>query len=418
VERVDTVIVGAGQAGLAVSHLLTAAGVTHVLFERGRVGESWRSQRWDSFTLNTPNWANLLPGWVLGDRDQHAFADRDELVAALEAYAAASSAPIREQTAVTSVERGDDGWFEVATATDRVLARHVVVCSGGLSRARLPAVAARTPADIETLSAASYRNPEALTDGAVVVVGTGQSGCQIAEDLLAAGREVFVCVSQVGRVPRRYRGRDVIDWLVDLGFFDVTVDALDDPLERYAAQPQVSGTRGGHTVSLQSLARDGATLLGRLEDIDGRTLRLAPTVRACVEFADARSAAVKTAIDGYITTHGLDAPPATPDPDEPELPDLGDADTRLTLDLDAAAVSTIIWCVGFDGDLSWLRHDVVDDRGTPRHDAGVSEVPGLYFVGFPWLHKRKSGILLGIEEDARRVVEHLTDGAGTAPGGR
>lgn len=403
-EPVDTVVVGAGQAGLAVSHLLAAADVDHVVLERGRVGESWRSQRWDSFTLNTPNWANQLPGWVLGDQDPDAFATRDELVAGLDAYA--SAVPVRQQTTVTRVEQADDGRFAVATTNDDLRARNVVVCSGGLSRPRLPRVAQDAPAHLETFTAATYRNAGDLPDGGVLVVGSGQSGCQITEDLLAAGRTVHLATSRVGRLPRRYRGRDVLAWLVDAGFFDQAVEDLEDPATVHAAQPQVSGTDGGHTVSLQSLARDGAHLLGRLVGIDGSTAQLAPTLRACAEFADQRAAETRAAIDRYIAANGIDAPAAEPDPQEPPMPDLEDAEA-VTLDLDRAGVSSIVWCTGFEGDLGWIDPGLRDTEGRARHRRGVADTPGLYYVGLPWLSRRSSGLLLGVGADAEHVAGRI-----------
>jgi putative flavoprotein involved in K+ transport len=410
-ESVDTVVVGAGQAGLAVSGLLSQQGITHLVLERGRVGESWRSQRWDSFALNTPNWSNQLPGADMGEGDPEGFAGRDDLVKFLEAYVSSNALPIREHTEVQSVERLSDGGFAVDTATGRVHARNVVVCSGSMSTPRVPTVAADLDETISSLTAATYRNADALTPGAVVVVGSGQSGCQIAEDLLAAGRTVYLCVSKVARIPRRYRGRDIVDWWHDMGFFDVAVGALPDPSAQYAAQPQVSGASGGHTVSLQSLARDGACLLGRVEQIDGVVWHLRPTVDECVRFADQKCAEFKAAIDDYIDANDLAAPAPEPDPYEPAMPDLGGSDQLDRFDLQAAGVSTVIWCVGFAGDFSWIRHDVLGERGLPIHDAGVSAVDGLYFVGFPWLSKRKSGILLGVSEDAGRIVDKITANA-------
>lgn len=407
-ESVDTVVVGAGQAGIAVSHLLSRAGVSHVVFERGRVGESWRSQRWDSFALNTPNWSNVLPGAAIGGADGDAFAHRDDLVEFFERYVAVNAVPVRGQTAVTSVEQSDGGGFRVDTETDHIEARNVVVCSGSMSTARIPAMADHIDGNIATLTAATYKNAEALPDGAVVVVGSGQSGCQIVEDLLGTGRKVYLCVSKVARIPRRYRGRDILSWWAEMGFLDVRVDELADPNAQYAAQPQVSGTRGGHTISLQSLARDGATLVGRVEGIDASVLRLGPSVADCVVFADQKCDEFKAAIDRYIIDQGIDAPAAVPDPYEPAMPDLNGSDTLQELDLRDADVSTIIWCVGFGGDFSWIRADILDERGLPRHHMGVSDIPGLYFVGFPWLRKRKSGILYGVGEDARHVVERIT----------
>lgn len=404
---VDTVVVGAGHAGLAVSGLLSQRGIEHLVLERGRVGESWRSQRWDSFVLNTPNWSNQLPGADMAERGPDGFAPRDDLVEFLERYATTNGLPVREHTEVTSVERGSNGEFVVDTPGGQVQARNVVVCSGSMNTPRVPAIAADLDQSIASLTAATYRNPEALPPGAVVVVGSGQSGCQIVEDVLAAGRTVHLCVSKVARIPRRYRGRDILSWWHDMGFLDVTVGDLPDPDIQYAAQPQVSGTQGGHTISLQSLARDGACLLGRVERIEGTVLHLRPDVEECVRFADHKCAEFKAGIDAYIAANGLTAPEPEPDPYEPPMPDLDGSDQLERFDLEAEGVSTVIWCVGFGGDFSWIHHDVLGERGLPIHDAGVSAVKGLYFVGFPWLSKRKSGILLGVCEDAGRIVDEI-----------
>jgi putative flavoprotein involved in K+ transport len=404
---VDTVVVGAGQAGLAVSGLLSQQGIPHLVLERGQVGESWRSHRWDSFALNTPNWSNQLPGADMADHGPDRFASRDELVEFFEQYVSSHDLPIREHTEVTSVERRPGGEFLIDTPGGQVHARNVVVCSGSMNTARVPAMAADLDEGIANLTAATYRNADALAPGAVVVVGSGQSGCQIVEDLLAAGRTVHLCVSKVARIPRRYRGRDILSWWHDMGFLDVRVGDLPDPAAQYAAQPQVSGTAGGHTISLQSLARDGASLLGRVERIEGVVWHLRPNVDECVQFADGKCAEFKAAIDAYIEASDIAAPDPEPDPYEPPMPDLHGTDELEQFDLEAAGVSTVIWCVGFGGDFSWIHHDVVGDRGLPIHDAGVSAVEGLYFVGFPWLSKRKSGILLGINEDAGRIVDQI-----------
>jgi len=409
-DTVDTVVVGAGQAGLAVSALLSQRGIAHLVLERGQVGESWRSQRWDSFALNTPNWSNQLPGAGMAEGEPDGFSSRDDLVEFLERYVSSHDLPIREHTEVSSVERLPNGGFMVGTPEGRVQARNVVVCSGSMSTPRLPAMAADLDEAISSLTAATYRNADALPPGAVVVVGSGQSGCQIAEDLLAEGRTVHLCVSKVARIPRRYRGRDILSWWHDMGFLDVRVEDLPDPAAQYAPQPQVSGTAGGHTISLQSLARDGASLLGRVERIDGVVWHLRPNVDECVQFADGKCAEFKAAIDAYIEANDIAAPEPEPDPYEPPMPDLHGSDEVEQFDLEAEGVSTVIWCVGFRGDFSWIQHDVLGDRGLPIHDAGVSAVQGLYFVGFPWLSKRKSGILLGVNEDAGRIVDKITAG--------
>jgi putative flavoprotein involved in K+ transport len=406
--EVNTVVVGAGQAGLAVSRLLAEHGVSHVVFERGRVGESWRSQRWDSFALNTPNWCNTLPGASMAEVAARGdFAPRDALVAFFERFVKSYDAPIHTQTPVTHAEVLEGGGFVVTTPSGTTRSQNLVVCSGSMSTPNLPGLASELPEGITSLTAATYRSPDATPPGAVVVVGSGQSGCQVVEDLLGSGRTVYLCVSNVGRIPRRYRGRDILEWWDAMGFLDVRAGALEDPNARYAAQPQVSGTRGGHTVSLQSLARDGAILIGRVSSVEGSILKLEPTVDACVRFADEKCDAFKAAIDAYVDAERIDAPVAEPDPYEPAMPDLRGSNMWTSLDLEARGVNTVVWCTGFRGDFSWIGADIVDERGLPRHSDGVAEVPGLYFVGFPWLSRRKSGILYGVVDDATHVVDHL-----------
>lgn len=405
--RVDVLVIGAGQAGLAASYLLGQEGIPHRVLERGAIGESWRSQRWDSFCLNTPNWSNGMPGMDFHPEAPDAFARRDQVVDFFQSYAAAHGLPVKEDTPVTELRLRPDGRFLVRGGEEEFLCRAVIVASGGMSAPKVPDMASRISPQILTLSAATYRNPGALPPGGILVIGTAQSGCQIAEDLLAAGKRVHVAVSKVGRVPRTYRGRDVFAWLRDTGFLDVQTSEVKDPAMAFAANPQVSGTAGGHTVSLQSLARDGATLVGRVTEVAGHAVKLEPNVRAAIAFADEASRAVKADIDRFIARHGLQAEPARPDPGEPPLPDLHGSDELVALDLKREGIHTVIWCTGYGADWRWIKIDILGPRGQPRHREGIGEVPGLYFLGLPWLSKRKSSILYGAGEDALRVVENL-----------
>ena len=403
----DVVVVGAGQAGLVASRFLTLNHVQHLVLESGEIGQSWRTQRWDSFHLNTPNWANGLAGMDFHPEEPDAFAGRNELVAFLEDYARIFHLPIRPRTIVTGLRRTSSGWYALRTQSEEMQAKGVIIASGGMNRPRVPALARRLPDDLTVSSAGTYRNPDALPKGAVLVVGSGQSGCQIAEDLLEAGRGVFLSVSKVARVPRSYRGRDILAWWKDMSFLDVKLQQLEDPSIQFAAQPQVSGIRGGHTVSLQSLARDGAVLVGRVLDADRRVLELDGSVRECIHFADEKSRAFKAAIDAHIDREGIKAEASLPDPDEPPLPDLRGSDEITNLNLSRAGVSSVIWCTGFDADWSWVEVEVFDQGGRPRHSNGITESPGLYFLGMPWLSARKSGILFGVSDDAARIVEHM-----------
>lgn len=408
----DAVVVGGGQAGLGVGFLLKEAGLDVAIYERGRVGETWRSQRWDSFAVNTPNWSNGLPGFPYRGDKPDGFFHRDELVAHFERYVREFSLPVHEGVTVTAVDQNGAGFTVAAVDAEgndlRVDAKNVVVASGIMQAPKIPGLRERFPSGIEQLHAADYRSARDLPDGAVVVVGGGQSGCQIAHDLNGAGRQVYLCTSRVGRLPRRLRGRDVLEWWEDMGFLDVAVEDLPDPAIQFAAQPQVSGLgRYGSTLSLQSMARDGIVLMGRLSDVVDGVLITDDSLAAHIEFADERSADFRQMIEDWIAENGIDAAPIEPDPnDEPAGPEVAEA--GLTeLDLDEAGVGAVIWCTGFTADFGWLRVDVFDDEGRPVHRRGVSAVPGVYFLGFPWLHSRKSGIIHGIEEDAGFIADAI-----------
>jgi putative flavoprotein involved in K+ transport len=416
-ENVDVAVVGAGQAGLVVSYLLSEARVEHVVLERGRIGESWRAQRWDTFFLNTPNWSSGLVGMEFRPEGPDGFSTTEDLTGYFEEYARVFDLPILEQTEVRALGSRPSGGYVLSAGSTELHADAVVIASGSMNRPRVPAMAANLPDAIACLSSGTYRNPESLPDGAVVVVGSGQSGCQIAEDLLGAGREVFVCASRVGRIPRSYRGHDIFHWLRRMNFFEARPEDLDDQAMRYAAQPQLSGSYGGHTVSLQSLARDGATLLGRVEGVDGHVLSVGSDLRECVAFGDEVSRMIKLGVDDYIERAGIQAEPPTPDPGEPALPDLKGSDSWRSFDLRANGVSAVVWCTGFDADWSWVNLDVFDDRGEFRHNDGITDSPGLYVCGFPWVSKRKSGLLYGVAEDAERIVRHIESYLG-ANGGR
>jgi putative flavoprotein involved in K+ transport len=405
----DVIVIGAGQAGLAVSYLLTQKHIQHMIFERGRVGESWRAQRWDSFYLNTPNWSNNLPGMEFDPDAPDAFGHRDQIVSYLERYAKSFDAPVRVNSEVTALERMGMGEYRLCVGEESFESRAAVIASGSMSRPRLPSLARNLPGDITSLTAGTYRNANELPEGAVLIVGSAQSGCQIAEDLVAAGRRVYLCASRVGRIPRTYRGRDLLAWWRDMGFWDIRLEELEDPAMQFNALPQVSGVDGGHTVSFQSLARDGVTLLGRLLDIDGYHLKLKTDLMESIQFADEKAAAFKQAIDTFIQRQGISAPPPEPDPGEPPLPDLSGSDRLGSLDLRGSDISSVIWCTGFDAGWDWLKAGEFDENGQPGHRNGIGSSPGLYFIGFPWLSKRKSGTLYGIAEDAGRIVGHIRD---------
>ncbi len=415
-ETVDTLIIGAGQAGLGVSYFLKRNGLDHVVLERGRVGETWLSQRWDSFRLNTPTVMNTLPGLPTADPVSDGFWPRDQLVTYFDRYVKHFQLPVRTGVTVLSVEKADreDG-FLVRTrsggqAEKTVVSRSVVIACGSQNVPKFPHTSSRMPGDIMQLHSADYRDAAALPPGAVLVVGSGQSGCQITEDLLSAGRTVYLCTSRVGRVPRRYRGRDMLEWWVDLRVFDQTYENLKDKAISRASQPHISGVgRHGHTISLQQLARQGVVILGRLVDVNADTLILGDEAAANVRFADEFSQSKKNDVDAYLARTGITPPPLEDDPaDEPD-PQAVCVSPHLQLNLRAAGISTVIWATGFTTNFDWIHLPTFTAEGVPIQERGVSPVHGLYFLGFPWLYSRKSGIIYGVEEDAHYLADAIVD---------
>jgi putative flavoprotein involved in K+ transport len=410
----DAVIVGAGQAGLGVSYFLKQQGLDHVVFEKGRIGETWLSQRWDSFRLNTPNFMNSLPGLPTGADQPGAFLGPYELVSYFQRYVNRFQLPVRTSTRVVSVERvKDQDLFLTKTRTaggvdEAVFSRAVVVASGILNVPKIPPLQSRLPPEITQLHASAYRSPGALPAGAVVIVGGGQSGCQIAEDLLSAGRKVYLCTSRVGRAPRRYRGRDILEWWIDMKFIDAPYESLPDKSISRVSQPQVSGLGPrGHSVSLQFLSRRGAVILGRLVGVESGELGLGDDAAANVRFADAFSQKLKDDVDAWLAREGITPPPLEDDPADVPDPEAACASPLRRLDLAETKVGTVIWTCGFGGDFNWLHLPVLDADGLPIHHGGISPERGLTFVGFPWLIRRKSGIIYGIEQDAGIIAEEI-----------
>lgn len=408
-EAIDTVVIGAGQAGLSVSYHLTRAGHRHVVLERDRIGASWASRRWDSFTLVTPNWMNRLPGFPYRGPDPDGFLARDEVVAYLEDYAASFGAPVRLGVRATRLSRRPDApGYRVETSRGALAARNVVVTTGFFHTPKVPTFAGRIAPGILQVPSSAYRNPGALPPGAVLVVGSAQSGCQIAEELHEAGREVYLCVSRAPREPRRYRGRDINHWIECMGGFDRTFADPADPVERYRANPHCSGKNGGHAINLRALAARGITLMGRVTDADGDRLRFAPDLAANVAAADRASRELMRAVDDHIAAAGLDAPaPDAANTDDGDGAGAPDPAEIAELDLAARGVSTIVWATGFACDFSWIDLPILDRRGYPVQDRGVTPHPGLYFCGLHWMHCLKSGLLFGVGDGARHVARHL-----------
>jgi putative flavoprotein involved in K+ transport len=412
----DVVVIGGGHAGLTASHTLRAAGIDHVLLERARIGESWRSGRWDSFALNTPGSLSLLPGDKVGPGEPDAFWLRDAFADYLEQYATRLGTDIRTGVDVRRITR-DDGAFSIETSAEPVRARAVIVAAGTQRAPRLPGFASALPADVVQLHSLDYRNPSSLPAGAVLVVGSAQSGVQIAEDLLDAGRTVFLATGRAGRMRRRYRGRDSMAWLFPSPWFAQTIADLPDPRMAGLPQPQISGIGPlGHSVSLQWLGERGVRLLGHAEGVERGRLQLRDDLGANIGFGDTVSAQIVQVLEGAIAARGEAAPPPEDDPGDRPHPAPMSVHGPTELDLVDDGISTVIWTTGVRGDLAFLPPDALASDGRPLHTDGVSPVPGLFHVSIPWMRSRASGVIAGAAPDAafivHRIKEHLVESSG------
>jgi putative flavoprotein involved in K+ transport len=405
-EQVEVVVIGGGQAGLAISYYLTQQGRTHVVLEQAsQVAPAWRHGRWDSFTLVTPNWTVRLPGFPYQGGDPDGFMPRADVVRHLEQYAASFQAPVRCGVQVTAVDptQASQG-YRVSTADGTTYAAaNVVVATGSFQFPKPTPFSSTLPPELMQLHSSHYRNPSVLPSGAVLVVGSADSGCQIAEELNASGRQVYLCVGRAGRRPRRYRGKDFMFWVVTMGRVEQTANQLPSPSVRFAANPQLSGKDGGHTLNLHQFARDGVMLLGRLVGVDGYCIALAPDLQENLTSADQASEDFKHGVDEFVRRTGMDVPEPEPDPIDEVRSDAG-RQAPTTLDIQAAGITTVIWATGYGFDYSWVHLPVFDDYGFPVQQRGVTRFPGLYFLGMNFLYNRKSGILLGVGEDAAHIA--------------
>jgi len=401
-EEVEVLVVGAGQAGLAMSEHLSNGGVPHLVVERHRIAERWRSERWDSLVANGPAWHDRFPGMEFPDLEPDAFASKEQVADYFVAYAEKIAAPIRCGVEVTSVQRhaGRSG-FRAETSDGTIDARFVVAATGPFQRPIIPPIVP-DDAGVLQIHSSAYRNPNQLPDGNVLVVGAGSSGVQIADELARSGRRVFLSVGPHDRPPRRYRERDYCWWLGVLGLWDLETP----PQGAEHVTIAVSGVRGGDTVDFRALAASGITLVGRTTSFDHGAMRFAPDLGDNIARGDANYLALLDEADAYVGRNGLDLPeePAAkvlgPDPE-------GVTSPLLELDLAAAGVTSIIWATGFTVDYSWLRVDAFDENGKPQHRRGVSSEPGVYFLGLPWLSRRGSSFIWGVWHDARYLADHI-----------
>lgn len=404
VEKVDTLVIGAGQAGVAMSEHLSKRGVPHLVVEKNRIAESWRTARWDSLVANGPAWHDRFPGMTFSDFGPDAFAPKEKVADYFVAYAERIAAPIRCGVEVKAVQKGANGTgFQVETSEGMIEAANVVAATGPFQRPIVPAVVP-PESGITQLHSNAYRNPGQLPEGAVLVVGAGSSGTQIADELLRSGRSVYLSVGPHDRPPRRYRGRDFCWWLGALGIWDLKVPAPNTEHVTIA----VSGAYGGQTVDFRRLAARGMTLLGRAETFKNGVMHFAPDLAKNIALGDANYLSLLDQADDYAATNGLDLP------EEPEArkmePDPACVtDPLLQLDLKDAGITSIIWATGYALDFSWMKIETFDENGRPLHDRGVAKVPGLYFLGLPWLSRRASSFIWGVWHDAEYVASHIAE---------
>jgi putative flavoprotein involved in K+ transport len=385
-------------------------GIDHVILERDRLASSWRSQRWDEFCLVTPNWQCQLPGHPYDGDDPDGFMLKDAIIDYVERYAERFGPPLLEGVAVTEVAH-DGAHFAVTTSRGELTADHVVLAVGGYHVPRIPAIGGRLPARVTQLHSSAYRNPSSLPDGAVLVVGSGQSGAQIAEDLHLADRDVHLAVGSAPRVARRYRGRDCVAWLNDIGHYRMPItEHPQGTAARREPNHYVTGRGGGRDIDLRAFARDGMALHGRLLDCDGERLAFAPDLPANLDAADATAERIKDTIDRWISAQGIDAPTEARYKPVWQPPHNGGA----PLELDGERVRSVIWATGFVSDWSWVKLDAFDASGAPDHLRGITTVDGLSVLGLPWLHTWGSGRFAGIAEDALHVADHIAARVGAA----
>ncbi|AZN73921.1 MSMEG_0569 family flavin-dependent oxidoreductase [Georhizobium profundi] len=401
--RVSVAIVGGGQAGLSVSRHLYDRGIDHVVFERHRRFHSWRVNRWDTFCLVTPNWQCRLPNFPYSGDDPHGFMLKDEIVDYLEAFAESFDPPIIEETAVTRIA-AFEGSYQVETSKGVWLADQVVIATGGYDAPIVPPYAERLNPAIEQLHSRDYRRPSQLPEGATLVVGTGQSGVQIMEDLVRAGRKVHLAVGPAPRSPRLYRGRDATDWLHDMGHYAITIANHPDPIKALTqTNHYMSGRDGGKEIDLRRfVVEDGISLYGSLADMDGNRLSFLPDLEKNLDDADRSYCGIRDQIDAHIAREGIDAP------EEPPFQKVWRPEAEVTeIDAEALNITSVVWSIGFRPDYSWIDVDVFDERGKPLFDRGITNTPGFYFIGLGWLNTWGSGRFLAIGEDSRYLADAI-----------
>ncbi|MEN4011765.1 MAG: NAD(P)-binding domain-containing protein [Bellilinea sp.] len=403
-ESIETIIVGGGQAGLATSYHLKHLEREHVIFEAAdKPAHVWRDDRWDSFTFVTPNWTVCLPGAPYEGNDPDGFLPKEEIVAYFDCYVEKFNLSIQFNTTVTDVAPIEGG-YQVTANGKKYRAKNVVIATGSFQKPKMPPFSADLPAGAHQLHSGQYRNPNSLPAGAVLVIGSGQSGMQITEELYQSGRKVYLCTGTAPRIPRRYRGREIFYWLKATGFLNHTPDKLPTPKARLGANPHCSGKNGGHSVNLHQFMRDGVTLLGHIAGTQDGKVMLKPNLKENLARVDKAEKDLLAMIDRFIEANGIEAPKET----LPELQDGYSAEIITELDLKAANINTIIWAMGYTANYSLVKLTVTDEDGFPVTRQGVTQYPGLFFIGMNWLSTRKSVTLMGVNEDVESIIAEMT----------
>jgi putative flavoprotein involved in K+ transport len=394
------IIVGGGQSGLSMSYCLKQKNIEHLIFEKHTIAHAWQTKRWDTFCLVTPNWQCQLPGFPYSGDDPRGFMQKDAIVDYIKSYASSFEPPIREGVEVLKIAKNYDDRFELTTSAGNYTADQVVIAAGSYHRPKIPRLSERFSPEIVQLHASEYKSPDFLPNQ-VLVVGTGQSGCQIAEDLHLAGKTVHLAVGSAPRSPRLYRGKDIVDWLDQMGYYDLSID--DHPQKesvRSKANHYVTGRDGGREIDLRHFAREGMKLYGRLKDVNGSTIEFENNLKQNLDHADAVAESIKRTVDQFIEKNQIDAPI------EPPYQPVWEPESE-ELTLNAAEIEAIVWCTGYQSDFRWVEVPVFDGKGYPGHERGVTQIWGLYFLGLPWLYTWGSGRFSGIARDAQYLADYI-----------
>jgi putative flavoprotein involved in K+ transport len=407
----DVIVIGAGPYGLSMSYYLKKAGIAHRVLERGQIANSWRTQRWNSFMMNTSNYTTNMPETPYTGNEPEGFRTLAEFIAHIENFVTTNELRVETGVPVTGLFPSDlPDSYVIEIPDETLIARNVVIATSCQNRPIVPEIAPHIPQNLFQIHTESYRNPRSLPAGPVLIVGSGSSGCQIAEDLIEAGRTVYLSTCKMPRAPRQYRGHDFGYWNHESGYNYTKVEDLPDQSVRLRP-PRMSlqsGVRGGRAISLQRLSAQGAVLLGRLKGFEAGHLVFEDDLEANIQFADQAYTSITQRIDAFIKPSNIHAPLPVPTWEETATPAIL-APAILSLDPVAAGISSVVWCTGFGGDFSWIRLPVFDNVGWPKHVDGITDLPGIYFIGLHWLSRRSSNTVMGVSQDAQLLAACIAD---------